>query len=55
MLFDLLSENARTHPDKIAVVGERKSLTYSQLHREASCLALSLEKLGFKRGESIFI
>ena len=55
MLFDVLSETAHAHPDKIAVAGERRSLTYSQLHHEASCLALYLEELGFKSGESIFI
>ena len=55
MLFDLLTEKARTYPDKIAVVEERKSLTFSKLHHEASCFALYLKTLGFKKGDPILI
>jgi long-chain acyl-CoA synthetase len=55
MLFDLLAERAAKHPETVAVVGERSSLTYAQLHQAAGTFAVFLRRQGIKTGEAILI
>ena len=52
-LFDLACEQAERYPDRHAVVGDRRSLTYSQLRDTAMGIAGGLRALGVKRGDRV--
>jgi fatty-acyl-CoA synthase len=49
--FNLLETHASTRPDKLAVIGSARSLTYRQLHERARALARSLYALGLRPGD----
>lgn len=55
MLYRALEHQAKKHPRKLAVIGERRSLTFKQLWQEATELALHLRKAGLKRGDAIAV
>ena len=55
MLFELLAARATEHPNKVAVMGEHRSLTYAALYREAGRFALYLETLGLRSGEALLV
>jgi acyl-CoA synthetase (AMP-forming)/AMP-acid ligase II len=52
---DLLHEQVRKSPNKIALVEDDKNLTYSELDARVNQLANSLLRLGIKRGERIAV
>lgn len=52
-LHHLLSETARTYPDKVAVRFDGKSLTYKELHRQANQLAQLLIEKGVRPGDRV--
>jgi len=45
MLFDLLAQRANEQPNKVAVMGERRSLTYAALFRNAGQFAGYLRRV----------
>jgi len=55
MLFDLLAKRANEQPNNVAVMGERSSLTYAALFREAGQFAGYLETLGLKSGDALLV
>jgi len=52
-LFDLLCEQAERYPDRDAVVGSERTLTYSQLLTRASSIAAGLCALGVRRHDRV--
>lgn len=55
MLYNVLQQQQRQYPDKIAVVGERRSLSYSELLAEVDNAALFLQSLGHAPGDAIVL
>lgn len=55
MLYQLLAERAAQYPNKKAVVGETRALTYAELHAEAEKIAGYLQSLGLQAGQSIVL
>jgi long-chain acyl-CoA synthetase len=55
MLFQLLAQKASERPTKPAVVGERRTLTYGQLYREAANTAAYLQSLELASGQPIIL
>src|SRR5690349_1831489 len=51
MLYRLLENQRKKNPGKIAVFGERRSLTYDQLFQEARRAALYLRAQGIRPGQ----
>ncbi|NYT86160.1 (2,3-dihydroxybenzoyl)adenylate synthase [Pollutimonas harenae] len=51
----LLRSRAEQHPDRIAVVGGSKNLTYAQLDEHASAIAAGLLAQGFQAGDRIVV
>jgi len=49
--LNLLETHASTRPEKLAVIGSGRSLTYRQLHRRARTLAGRLYELGLRPGD----
>ena len=49
--FSLLESHANTRPEKLAVVGAKRSLTYHQLTERAQALARRLFALGLRPGD----
>ena len=45
-LFELIDEQARRTPDRIALADARRELTYAELRRRSNALALRLQDLG---------
>ncbi|HEU5473810.1 MAG TPA: AMP-binding protein [Actinophytocola sp.] len=45
--------NARRHPDQLAVIDERRSLTFAELDRRATRLANGLAELGVRAGRRV--
>ena len=43
------------HPDETALIDERGSLTFEQVHRRSNALAHALEKMGIRSGDGIGI
>jgi len=52
---NFLEIHAGNQPDKMAIIGLERSLTYGQLRKRARVLAQSLYKLGIRPGEQIAI
>lgn len=55
MLYELLSKQAKARADKIAVVGERRQLTFRQLFEESRAAAAFLKSLGCRVGEAVVV
>ncbi|HEY7217694.1 MAG TPA: class I adenylate-forming enzyme family protein [Candidatus Binatia bacterium] len=55
MLYRALELCAQKHGTKIAIVGERRSLTYNQLLRQAQSAAAHLQKLGLGTGDHLVV
>lgn len=55
LLQHLLGDSARKHPDKVAVVCEEKSVTYSVLDRQSDVLAQKLQQAGIRKGDRVGI
>jgi long-chain acyl-CoA synthetase len=51
MLYRLLEKQRQKYPRKTAVIGERRSLSYSQLFQQARRTALYLQSEGFRPGQ----
>jgi acyl-CoA synthetase (AMP-forming)/AMP-acid ligase II len=49
--LNLLETHAGAHPEKLAVIGASRSLTYRQLHERARTLAKELYGLGLRPGD----
>ena len=52
-LFDLACEQAERYPNRTAVVGGDRTLTYAQLHESACRIAAGLRALGFGRHDRL--
>jgi long-chain acyl-CoA synthetase len=50
---EFISQSARQHPEKIAVIFEDQRWTFAELDARSSSLAAALEELGIKRGDCV--
>jgi len=55
MLYRLLGRQAKVRGEKIAVVGERRSLTFKQLFDEAAATAVFFNSCGLRVGDAVMI
>jgi len=55
MIYRLLKRQAQTHADKVAVVGERRALTYRGLLAEVDSAAALLQGFGFEAEAPVLI
>lgn len=55
LLHDLVRLHGKWHPDKLAMIDERKSLTWSAIDRTSNQVANGLHALGIGRGDSVAI
>jgi non-ribosomal peptide synthetase component E (peptide arylation enzyme) len=55
VLYAALVHQAKQTPDKTAVVGERRSLTFAQLRREVDANAAYLKQLGIGVEERLLV
>ena len=55
LLHHLLEDSAKKYPDNVAVVFKDASVTYADLDRQSSGLALRLAELGIKKGDRVGI
>jgi long-chain acyl-CoA synthetase len=55
MLFQLLAERASQYPNKAAIIGESRTVTYRDLYTEASSLAAHLQSLGIQSGQPVIL
>ena len=55
LLHHLLEDSAKKYPDNVAVVFKDASVTYADLERQSSGLALRLAELGIKKGDRVGI
>jgi len=55
MLYRALCKQARKHPTKAAVIGERKTLSYAQLLRQVNRAALYLRRCRLGTGDRLII
>src|SRR5262245_23928879 len=55
MLYRALVKIAKKHPDKIAVAGDLRSLTFRQLLAEVRFTARHLQDLGLKPEQSVLV
>jgi amino acid adenylation domain-containing protein len=55
LLHDLLTEQARVAPERVAVSYGQQSLTYGELERQSSALAVTLGAQGVCRGDRVGI
>jgi long-chain acyl-CoA synthetase len=55
MLYRLLGRRAEVRGEKLAVVGERRSLTFKQLFDEASATAAFFNSCGLRVGDAVMI
>ncbi|WPU95686.1 amino acid adenylation domain-containing protein [Mucilaginibacter sabulilitoris] len=55
LLFSLFEERADTHPDAIALIQGKRTLTYQQLNQQANRLAHSLIEKGVLPGDNVGI
>lgn len=52
----MLRERAQKHPERIAVTGDDGAqLSYAELDRQASAIAVALQKLGLQRGDRVIV
>ncbi len=54
-LADVLANQAKTNPDRIALTDASRSFTYAQLHATTSRLANGLHQFGVDRGDTLAI
>ncbi len=54
-LFELLADSCRKHPDRRAVVQDRRAVTYRELDELSSRLAAGLEALGVEKGSRVLL
>jgi len=54
-IFDLLKEQAKKNPDKIAIVDSRRHVTYSELYENILRSAALFKKHGIEKGDVITI
>ncbi|WP_437693472.1 (2,3-dihydroxybenzoyl)adenylate synthase [Sorangium sp. So ce176] len=54
-LGELLRERAARHPDRIALVGDGRRLSYGELDRRADRLAAGLFRLGIQPGDRVVV
>ncbi len=50
---NLLSRNARYHPDKLALIFENQRYTFRQFNQNVNQLANALEDMGIRKGDKI--
>ncbi len=50
---NFLEINAGNHPDKMAIIGMERSITYGQLRERARALAGSLYGMGVRPGDQV--
>ena len=50
---DLLNNNARTYPDKTALIFENKRYTFKQVNQRINSLINALASLGVENGDSV--
>ncbi len=50
-----LTEAARVHPSRVALVDGAKSFTYRSLHAEASAFARGLDAKGYRKGDRVVV
>ncbi len=55
MLYRALTQQAKKHPEKIAVAGEQKTLSFVQLLNEVDRVASSLHQFNLKAGDPIIL
>lgn len=55
MLYQLLGRQVQVRGDNIAVVGERRQLTFSQLFEESSAAAAFFQSCGLRVGDAVMI
>ncbi|HEX6769804.1 MAG TPA: AMP-binding protein, partial [Candidatus Binatia bacterium] len=55
MLYRALCKQARKHPHKAAVIGERKTLSYAQLLRQVNHAALYFRRCRLGAGDRLVI
>ncbi len=55
MIHELLRNTANNHPDKIALIGETRTLTYRELLDESARAAALLNSLGCKPGDRLLL
>lgn len=55
MLYRLLTKQAKTYGDRVAIAGEERELTFKQLLEEATATAAYLQDCGAKIGEPIVL
>ena len=55
MLYRLLAQQARRHDDRIAVAGEKRSLSFNALFTEATSAAAWLESRGCTAGDAVVL
>ncbi len=55
MIYNALRQHRDRTPDKIALVGENRSLTFAELLREAEKIATHLQNLGIKNEDRVFV
>jgi long-chain acyl-CoA synthetase len=55
MLFRLLAEKAAQYPDKVAVIGESRRLTYRELYEEATNTASYLQSLALATDRPVIL
>ena len=55
MLFQLLTEKASQYPNKAALIGESRTLTYRELYTEAANIAVYLQGMGLPSGQPIIL
>jgi amino acid adenylation domain-containing protein len=55
LLHDFLIESARRLPDKVALVCQKKRLTYGEIERRSNALAHALVKRGVARGDRVIV
>ncbi len=55
MLYRALVGQSKKNPKKVAVVGERRSLTYGELLKQVHAAAVYLRKRGFRAGDHLIL
>ncbi len=55
LIRDILTRNARIHPDRVALAMGRKTVTYRELSSSVSGIASALRKLGLAKGDRVAV
>lgn len=54
-IFDFLNSSARRHPDKVAVIYQKRRLTYKEIHTYVNTFARKLVEFGIKLGDRVLL